>query len=80
MHALERAVDAIAAETGFSGVVHVDVGDGIELAKAYGLANRSYKIANTVDTRHEGPDRSRDSESDRRRFTRSHDDSALGAR
>jgi CubicO group peptidase (beta-lactamase class C family) len=48
---LEQAVDAIAEETGFSGVVRVDVGDGIELAKAYGLANRSYKISNTVDTR-----------------------------
>jgi CubicO group peptidase (beta-lactamase class C family) len=50
VHALEQAVDSIAEETGFSGVVRVDHGDGIELAKAYGLANRSYKIANTVDT------------------------------
>ncbi len=50
MHALEQAVDSNAEETGFSGVVRVDVGDGIELAKAYGLANRSYEISNTVDT------------------------------
>jgi CubicO group peptidase (beta-lactamase class C family) len=50
MHALEQAVDSIAAETGFSGVVRVDVGDGIELAKAYGLANRSYELPNTVET------------------------------
>ena len=47
---LERAVDAIAGETGFSGVVRVDRGDEIELAKAYGLAHRSYEIPNTVDT------------------------------
>jgi len=47
---LEDVVDSVAEETGFSGVVRVDVGDGIELAKAYGLANRSYEISNTVDT------------------------------
>jgi CubicO group peptidase (beta-lactamase class C family) len=47
---LEQEVDAVAEETGLSGVVRVDIGDGIELAKAYGVANRSYKIANTVDT------------------------------
>jgi CubicO group peptidase (beta-lactamase class C family) len=50
MHAVEQAVDSIAEETGFSGVVRVDVGDAIELAKAYGLANRSYEIPNTVET------------------------------
>lgn len=50
MHALEQEIDAVAEETGFSGVVRVDVGDGIELAKAYGLANRSYKISNTLET------------------------------
>lgn len=42
---LERGLDAIAAETSFSGVVSVD---GLE--KAYGLADRSYEIANRVDT------------------------------
>ena len=47
---LEQEVDAIAEESGFSGVVRVDVGDGIELAKAYGLANRSYEIPNTLET------------------------------
>ena len=47
---LEQDVDAIAEETGFSGVVRVDVSDGIELAKAYGLANRSYEIPNTLET------------------------------
>jgi CubicO group peptidase (beta-lactamase class C family) len=47
---LEEEVDSVAEETGFSGVVRVDVGDGIELAKSYGLANRSYEIPNTVET------------------------------
>jgi CubicO group peptidase (beta-lactamase class C family) len=50
MHALEQEVDSIVAATGFSGVVRVDRGDGIELAKAYGLAHRGYEISNTVDT------------------------------
>lgn len=50
MHALEQVIDSIAATIGFSGVVRVDRGDGIELAKAYGLAHRGYAIANTVDT------------------------------
>jgi CubicO group peptidase (beta-lactamase class C family) len=47
---LEREVDSIADATGFSGVVRVDRGDGIELAKAYGLAHRGLEIPNTVDT------------------------------
>ena len=51
MPALEDAVDAIARDTGFSGVVRVDVPEGIELAKAYGLADRAHAIGNTVDTR-----------------------------
>jgi CubicO group peptidase (beta-lactamase class C family) len=50
MRALEQEVDSAAAETGFSGVVRVDRGDEVELAKAYGLANRSYEIPNTVET------------------------------
>jgi CubicO group peptidase (beta-lactamase class C family) len=51
MPTLEEAVDAIARDTGFSGVVRVDGADGIELAKAYGLADRAHGIANTIDTR-----------------------------
>src|SRR6266516_5893775 len=47
---LEREVDSIADATGFSGVVRFDRRDGIELAKAYGLAHRGFEIANTVDT------------------------------
>jgi CubicO group peptidase (beta-lactamase class C family) len=48
---LEATVDRIAAETGFSGVVRVDRGDEIVLAKAYGFAHRGWEIANTLDTR-----------------------------
>ena len=47
---LEQEIDSIAEATGFSGVVRVDRGDGIELAKAYGLAHRGFEIPNTVDT------------------------------
>jgi CubicO group peptidase (beta-lactamase class C family) len=47
---LQEAVDSIADANGFSGVVRVDRGDEIELAKAYGLAHRGYEISNTVDT------------------------------
>ena len=38
------------ARDGFSGVVRVDRGGEVELAKAYGLAHRGYGIPNTVDT------------------------------
>jgi CubicO group peptidase (beta-lactamase class C family) len=47
---LEQAVDAVAEETGFSGVVRVDRGDRIEFAEAYGLAHRGHAIPNTVET------------------------------
>jgi CubicO group peptidase (beta-lactamase class C family) len=48
---LEAAVDVVAAATGFSGVVRVDRGGRVELAKAYGWAHRGLRIPNTVDTR-----------------------------
>jgi CubicO group peptidase (beta-lactamase class C family) len=48
---LAEELDAIAAETAFSGVVRVDSGEGVEVAKAYGQAHRGYGIANEVDTR-----------------------------
>ena len=51
MLTLKDAVDAIAQDTGFSGVLRVDRSDGIELAIAYGLADRAHALANTVDTR-----------------------------
>jgi CubicO group peptidase (beta-lactamase class C family) len=47
---LADAVDRIAAETDFSGVVRVDRGGCIELARAYGLAHRGLGAANTLDT------------------------------
>ncbi len=50
MESLEHEVDRVAAETEFSGVVRVDRGDDIELAKAYGLAHRGLQVANTVET------------------------------
>jgi len=49
--ALERELDEIASETGFSGVVRVDRADEVVVAKAYGLAHRGYEIRNDVDTR-----------------------------
>jgi CubicO group peptidase (beta-lactamase class C family) len=51
VHQLEDAIDTIARDSGFSGVVRVDTPDGIELAKAYGLADRAHAIPNTIDTR-----------------------------
>ena len=47
---LRNAVDSLAAEEGFSGVVRVDRGDAVEFAAAYGLADRAHGIANTVET------------------------------
>lgn len=44
-------IDEIARNTNFSGVVRIDRGGQIEFANAYGLANRTYAIPNSVDTR-----------------------------
>lgn len=44
-------LDALAADTGFSGVVRVDRPGEPVLARAYGLASRAYRVPNTVDTR-----------------------------
>jgi CubicO group peptidase (beta-lactamase class C family) len=46
----EDAIDRLAAETRFSGVVRVD-GDGQVWARAYGLAHRGWSVPNTVATR-----------------------------
>ena len=51
MDDLEGSVDRVAVATGFSGVVRVDRGDRVELAKAYGWAHRGHAIPNAVDTR-----------------------------
>ena len=51
MSGLEHELDSVASETAFSGVVQVECGDRIDVAKAYGFAHRGYEIANEVDTR-----------------------------
>ncbi len=48
---VQDEIDRIAAEKDFSGVVWVDHEGEVELAKAYGLANRAHRVPNTVDTR-----------------------------
>ncbi len=47
---LAASVDAIAAETAFSGVVRVDVDGSCVLERAYGASDRSHAIANSPDT------------------------------
>jgi CubicO group peptidase (beta-lactamase class C family) len=51
MQPLSETVDALAAEHDFSGVVSVDRGGEVELARAYGLAHRAHQLPNTMDTR-----------------------------
>lgn len=48
---LRSAVDAVAAESRFSGVVRVDRDSSTELLEAYGTAHRGWSIPNAVDTR-----------------------------
>jgi CubicO group peptidase (beta-lactamase class C family) len=48
--ALADELDRIASEAAFSGVVRVDRGDRVEVAKAYGLAHRAHAIPNEVGT------------------------------
>jgi CubicO group peptidase (beta-lactamase class C family) len=50
MSALARDLARIASETGFSGVVRVDGPDGIDVVRAYGLADRAHAIPNEPDT------------------------------
>ncbi len=50
MDRLRQAIDSIAEGEGFSGAVRVDRGDQVELAAAYGLADRPHEVPNTVDT------------------------------
>ena len=49
--ALADEIDALAAESAFSGVVRIDRGDEVVVDKAYGLAHRGYEIPNKADTR-----------------------------
>ena len=50
MRRLDDLVDGVAREHEFSGVVRVDRGGEIELAEAFGLANRAARIPNRIDT------------------------------
>ena len=50
MAELEQAIDSVAAARGFSGAVRIDRAGEVELAKAYGLADRRHAVACTVDT------------------------------
>ena len=51
MPSLTEAIDSLAAREGFAGVVRVDREGKPAFARAYGLADRAHRIANTVDTR-----------------------------
>ncbi|HMJ75536.1 MAG TPA: serine hydrolase domain-containing protein [Iamia sp.] len=48
---LADRVEAVAAESHFSGVVRVDAGGEVVLERAYGWAHRAYRVPMTVDTR-----------------------------
>src|SRR5438093_8825529 len=50
MQPLGEAVDAIAEEPTFSGVVRIDRAGSVESAKAFGLADRGRQIPNAIDT------------------------------
>lgn len=50
MGSLEATIDAVAEDTGFSGVVRVDRSGITDLERAYGLADRAYGIPNVPDT------------------------------
>ncbi len=45
-----EAVDSLAGRTEFSGVVQVERAGRLEFARAYGMADRGHRIANTIDT------------------------------
>ncbi len=46
-----EAIDSLAEQSGFAGVVSVDRGGEVEFGKAYGLADRAHQVPNTIDTR-----------------------------
>ena len=50
MQSLQEAVDGAAERAGFSGVVSLDRAGDAEFSKAYGVADRSHGILNTVQT------------------------------
>ena len=50
MLGLRDEVDALAAASAFAGVVRVDLAEEIELAQAYGFADRAHEIPNALET------------------------------
>jgi CubicO group peptidase (beta-lactamase class C family) len=51
MKPLEDVIDEVARRAGFSGVVQIDRAGVVEVAKAYGSADRGHEILNALDTR-----------------------------
>ncbi|HEY5906370.1 MAG TPA: serine hydrolase domain-containing protein [Actinomycetota bacterium] len=51
MQLLDEAIETVARDSGFTGVVRVDRAGTTEFAKAYGLADRAHEIANSIHTR-----------------------------
>jgi len=47
---LERDLEDLVTETSFSGVVRVEEGESVLVEKAFGLANRAFRIPNRIDT------------------------------
>lgn len=50
VHNIQAAVDALSRETDFSGAIRVDVDGSLVFAKAYGYAQRGWRVPNTVET------------------------------
>ncbi|MEU7479816.1 serine hydrolase domain-containing protein [Lentzea sp. NPDC042327] len=48
---VQGEIDRTAEEEDFSGVAWLDHGGEVEIARAYGLADRAHRVPNTVDTR-----------------------------
>ena len=48
---LNQVIEGVVSETRFSGVIFVKIDGNVEFEEAYGYADRSNKIPNTVDTR-----------------------------
>ena len=86
MDPLDDAIDRIAADTGFSGVVRVDRGGGVAFARAYGLADRAPRDPQhdrhpvRDRQRHQGLDGADRDEPHRGRRARARHDRAFGAR
>jgi CubicO group peptidase (beta-lactamase class C family) len=50
MDDLASAIDQAAVDTGFSGVVRIDVGNEVMIERAYGFADRAHRAPNTSST------------------------------